>query len=114
MKNLLLTLLAAAAFAGTASANVSIQISTAGQATITIADGSGLDTVGFAGTVGYNNGNYGGWRISGITGVSNSPSNFPVGLDLSSLTATCFASASPCSELTAAEVSFHTWRSAFT
>ena len=117
MKNVLLTLLAAAAFASTASATVSIAIWTDGLAAnganasvicdvlcvpAGIAGFTGAtaaaDTVGFAGTVGYNNANFNGWRISGITGVSNSPSNNPVGLDLSSLTATCFAAT--CADLT--------------
>ena len=53
--------------------------------------------VGSDGSVIYSNNNFAGWKITVVAGASNSPSLTPYGIDLSSLSAECYAAS--CAEL---------------
>jgi hypothetical protein len=95
---LLAALLGCTAFATTTDA---IQI-TSGGLTATIADNGGCTGTGCAGLIGDLNplagtdtaaGTLNGWTISITSGTSLSPADVPVGLDLTSFTATCTGAA---------------------
>jgi hypothetical protein len=57
-----------------------------------------VTVVGGAGTVTYNNTDFGGWDIQLVFGDSNSPSDVPFGIDITSLEAAC-DSGHACSDL---------------
>jgi len=89
MKRLLIvTALALVTLCGQFALAEDLKLTTSGASTVLV--------VGSGGSVTYSNANFGGWDIKIVFGDSNSPSLYPYGLDLSSVTATC--SNTPCTK----------------